>query len=243
MGEGDEQDGIGDGDTDGHDGAHEALQVQGGASEHESEHHTEQRGRDGGEHHEGEADALEIGDEEQEDGHDGDEQSGLQAALKFFERRHLTAQCDTDSGGSRVGCDDFFDLLGDDTERLVVKICGDGNGAGHVVAVVLADDAAFADLGDVAQGDGWFVLCGDGQVAQVFEALHECLRYLDLERVTDAGFGIGPEVWHGEAAAGGCCHKAARGVTHLHTEQAGALAVDLYIDAGIVQGLAELYVA
>ena len=218
MGEGDEEDGIGDGDTDGHDGPHEALQIERGAGEHEGQQDAKQCGGNGGEHHEGKAHALEIGDEEQEDRHDGDEQAGLQAALELFERRHLTAQGDADTGGRGIGGDDFFDLPGDDAERLVMKIRGDGNGACHVVAVILADDAAFVDLGDVAQRHRWPVLRGDGQVAQVFEALHQRLRHLDLQRVADAGLGVGPEVGNGEATAGGRGHEAAGGIAHFDAE-------------------------
>jgi len=108
----------------------------------------------GGEHDDGEAHALEVGDEQEEDGDDGDEQAGLQTVLQFLHRRHLAAQRDVHTGGRGIVGDDFLDLLRDAAERLVVQVRGDRDGARHVVAVVLAERAAFADLGDVAQRHG-----------------------------------------------------------------------------------------
>ena len=106
----------------------------------------------------------------------------------------------------------------------------------------MADGAAFADFGDVAQWDGGLFVAADGQVAQVFEAFHHRLRHLDLQAVALAGFRIGPVVGHGEAAARSGGDEAAGGIAHLYTEQARAFAVDVHIDARVVEGLAELHV-
>ena len=61
---------------------------------------------------------------------------------------------------------------------------------GHIVAVVLSNDGAGGDFGDVAQRTGGGAPFGrDRQIAQILRAFHQALRNLDLEAETDAGFG------------------------------------------------------
>ena len=167
----------------------------------------------------------------------------MQPAVQLLQRLHLATQGNTDASRRWIGGDDLFHHLRDLAERCVVDVCSDGDRARHVVAVILADDSAFADFSNVAQRHGRLVLRGDGQVAQVLEAFHHGLRHLNLEGVTDTCFGVRPEIGDGEPAAGGGCDEAARGITHFHTEQARAFTVYLHIDTWIIQRLAELHVA
>ena len=207
--EGDEQDGICNGDAHGHDGTHGGLNIDGGAGEEECQDHACDDCWHGGDDDEGETHGLKVRAEQKEDDDHGDDEAGAKAGVELLKGHDLSTQIDL---GFPIGCwadfgDGGIDLFECGAEIHAVVVRSDADDAHHVVALVGADRCAWIDLGEIAQQYGATLIGTHGDVAEVFDGLGALLRNLNLKVVTDAVAGICPEICDGEATGGGGCHQ------------------------------------
>ena len=94
LGEGDQQNRVGDRDADRHDRAHERLNVQRGAGEPQHQQHAAQHRGNGQHDGQRQADGLEVGGQQQEDHQNRQQQTDAQAGDGLFQRRNLAAVLD-----------------------------------------------------------------------------------------------------------------------------------------------------
>src|ERR1700739_2535557 len=97
--EGDEEDGVRHRNAEGHDGAHEGLQVQSGSGEEEHEDDSADDCRRCGDGDEGEAERLEVGGQQKIDGDNGAEQAKGKVTEGLAHGYDLSTDMDFDAAG------------------------------------------------------------------------------------------------------------------------------------------------
>ena len=195
------QDRVGDRDADGHDGAHEGLDIERGLRRPERQDDARQDRRHRRNSNPRQPRRLKIGRQQQENDEHGHHQAKPQSLKHLPEGDGLPADIDGDAAGRFAGpLDCRCDALGGVPQVFPVDIGRHAHDSPHVVAVVFARHGAFDHVGHVAHQEGRTgpLLHGDhGDGVGRFDVAR---RDFDLHLVPDAVLGIAPVIRNDEAA-------------------------------------------
>ena len=152
FGESNQENRIRHSHADGHDCAHERLNVQRRSGQPEREHDACNHSRNSGHDNERQLHRLEVGRQQQEYHNHGEQEAGSQAIQHLLHRHDLSAQSDADPW-RRIA--QFFNrlahLLRNTSQVRASEIGGHGYHPLHVVAFVLTDGGALGDVCYVAE--------------------------------------------------------------------------------------------
>jgi hypothetical protein len=237
LGEGAEEDRVRDRDADRHHRPHERLEVQGGAGDEEGEPDSGENGGKGRHYRKRYPDRLEVSDEEEEHGDDGEQNGKPQVPEHLRERRELAAHAHVHTAGRLGNGSDRLAHLGSGRAQIrLVDVRGHGDHPLHVAPVELAEGLARAQRGDVAKerGYGRAVLVHRDS-GHVFDGAHPDLRKLHLHLIGDPRGRVGPVDRSGEPARPGYRCESPADVGDAHVELGGALAIDVDAERRILE--------
>ena len=246
FGEGHQQNRVGHRDADGHDCAHERLNVEGRAGQPQHDQNACQHRRGGGKRSKPKVSATESWRPA------GGKSPRPPAKVRCAGRPSFVASARSGRAQSRSRplAAGPFPLRPRLLARLPCpgpppRVGRDRHGALHVVASVLADDRAFGDLRHVAQQKAHALVVEDRHISRLLPANPSALAELGLEVGRRRHYWGRPSNWARQTGWTSWGRHQGRIATrrHPHSHQPGLLAVHLHVHGRIVQGLAELDIA
>ena len=241
LGEGHDQDAVGGGDADAHDGAHQRRHAERGAGEEQKDHDARQRSRQRGNDDEGIEPRLEVHDDQQVDEHDREPEPREQPDVRGPHRGELAAHGEEAAPREQrpVHLDEARHVAPHRAEIAVLHGAVDVHDPPDVVVRQHRHLARPRDGGHVGQdaGPGGRGGAGDRDVLQVVQGLDAVLRRLGGEVVVDAVLPVQEEGRRRLEAAAQRHQQAAGEVAGREAALGGLRAVDGDVELRIVEAL------